>query len=529
MKKGLSITAFGLAVMAMSAGLFQTSGAAGIVSAETSIAGASFALDQYNMNSDTHDAVLELLFGNVQKEAETSSVETVQETEAAAQYAVANSGNYVRVRSIPATTDDATIIGKMYDGAVGTILGTVQGEDGTWYRISSGSVEGYVKADLFIAGTEDDPYIAEAFRIIGTVSSNTTGLYVRSGPSVETDPITLIGTGAQVVIIGEEGDFYQVQLDATCTGYVHKDYIDVIKTSAQAISLDEERIMAEQAYEDQLAQETQQAAETVTTPVETAPETAPQPETEPVNTPAETVPQTTPQPETEPVTTPVETVPETTPQPEPTPAPVVAVGVQAGYNGGVKYVGNTVSAAELTVMGVFSDGTTHPVDGWGCAQVGMALSEGTNTFVVVYNGFETSFTVEAVAQQPAAETDTNADLRSALVNYAMQFLGNPYVYGGTDLVNGTDCSGFTSGIYAHFGMSITRTSRSQAAAGREISLSDVKVGDLVFYTNLQTGVIGHVAMYIGDGKIIHAASETLGIIISDMYYRQPCKAVTFLN
>jgi cell wall-associated NlpC family hydrolase len=84
-------------------------------------------------------------------------------------------------------------------------------------------------------------------------------------------------------------------------------------------------------------------------------------------------------------------------------------------------------------------------------------------------------------------------------------------------------------IYEHFGISITRTSRSQAVAGREIALSDVQVGDLVFYTNIQTGEIGHVAMYIGNGQIVHAASETLGIIVSSMYYRQPCKAVTFLN
>lgn len=516
MKKGLKFTVLGLTVMAMSAGTFHTSGAAGIVDAETSIAGASFALDQFYINTETHDAVLALLFGGeAETQGETSETETtVQETAGATMYAVANSGNYVRVRSMPSTADDSTIIGKMYDGAVGTILETVDGEGGTWYHITSGSVEGYVRADLFIAGTEQDAFIADAFKTLGTVSANTTGLYVRSGPSVETDAITLIGTGTQVVITGEAGDFYQVQLDATCTGYVHKDYIDVVKTSAHAISLDEERILAEQAYEDQLAQST--------TPAETVPETQPEtaPETQPETAPAETA---------APETQPVQTVPETQPETAATQAPVVAVGVQAGYNGGTKYVGNTVSAAELTVMGVFSDGSTYPVDGWGCAQVGVPLSEGANTFVVVYNGFETSFTVNAVAQQTAPAADQNAELRSALVNYAMQFLGNPYVYGGTDLVNGTDCSGFTSGVYAHFGMSITRTSRSQAAAGREIALSDVKVGDLVFYTNLQTGVIGHVAIYIGNGQIIHAASETLGIIVSDMYYRQPCKAVTFIG
>lgn len=514
MKKGLRFTILGLTVMAMSAGTFQASGAAGIVDTETSIAGASFALNQYYMNTETHDAVLTLLFGDTETETEAeseaeSTESSAEEAAALTQYAIANSGNYVRVRSVPTTADDSTIIGKMYDGAVGTILETVEGEGGQWYHIVSGSVDGYVKADLFIVGTEQDAFVADAFQTIGTVSDNTTGLYVRSGPSVNTDAITLIGTGTQVVIIGEDGDFYQVQLDATCTGYVHKDYITVIKTSQQAISLSEERILTEQAYENQVVE----AAPVETAPAETAPaETEVQSE---AVQPQETTPAETPQ--------------ETAPTVAPAPEPVVVTGVQAGYNGGVKYVGGTVNAAELTVMGVFSDGSVYPVDGWGCAQVGMALSEGTNVFVVSYNGFETSFTVEAVAQPSAPAVDANSDLRAALVAYGMQFLGNPYVYGGTDLVNGTDCSGFTSGIYAHFGISITRTSRSQAAAGREIALSDVKVGDLVFYTNLQTGEIGHVAMYIGNGQIIHAASETLGILISDMYYRQPCKAVTFLD
>jgi cell wall-associated NlpC family hydrolase len=376
-----------------------------------------------------------------------------------------------------------------------------------------------------MTGTEQDAFVAEAFKTIGTVSSNTTGLNVRSGPSVNTDVITLISSGTQVVIIGEEGDFYQVQLDTSCTGYVHKDYIDVVKTAAHAISLDEERVQVEEDYESQAAEssEEQTEAEPETVPETAAPAVEQPQETVPEALPAETAPA-----ETVPETTPAETVPEETAA-ETTPAPVVAVGVQASYIGGTKYAGNTVSGAEISVQGVFSDGSVYPVDGWACAQVGVALAEGTNTFVVSYAGFETSFSVEATVQQTTVATDANADLRAALVNYGMQFVGNPYVYGGTDLINGTDCSGFTMRIYEHFGIGITRTSRSQAVAGREISLSDVQVGDLVFYTNLQTGEIGHVAMYIGNGQIVHAASETLGIIVSDMYYRQPCKAVTFLN
>ena len=109
----------------------------------------------------------------------------------------------------------------------------------------------------------------------------------------------------------------------------------------------------------------------------------------------------------------------------------------------------------------------------------------------------------------------------------MQFVGNPYVYGGTSLTGGTDCSGFTMRVYEHFGIDITRTSRSQAAAGREISASQLQKGDLVFYA--YNGVIGHVGLYIGNGQIVHAANPNTGITISSVNYTTPCKYVTFLN
>lgn len=109
--------------------------------------------------------------------------------------------------------------------------------------------------------------------------------------------------------------------------------------------------------------------------------------------------------------------------------------------------------------------------------------------------------------------------RQKIVDYAVQFVGNPYVYGGTSLTNGTDCSGFTQGVYRHFGVSINRTSREQANNGRSVSLDNVKPGDLIFYKNGST--IGHVALYIGDGKVVHASCERVGITISNMYYRTP--------
>ena len=111
--------------------------------------------------------------------------------------------------------------------------------------------------------------------------------------------------------------------------------------------------------------------------------------------------------------------------------------------------------------------------------------------------------------------------------YAKQFLGNPYVFGGTSLTNGADCSGFTQGVFAHFGITTGRSSRDQAVKGKQIDVSAAQPGDLLFYGS--GDYINHVALYIGGGQVIHASNSTTGIIISPYNYRTPCKAVTFLD
>lgn len=115
---------------------------------------------------------------------------------------------------------------------------------------------------------------------------------------------------------------------------------------------------------------------------------------------------------------------------------------------------------------------------------------------------------------------------SSVVAYAKQFLGNPYVYGGSSLTNGTDCSGFTMSVYAHFGYSLNRTSYTQVYNGRSVSMSSLKQGDLLFYNN-GGSTISHVAIYIGGGQIIHASTPSTGIIISDI--GSPCAARRIIN
>ncbi len=121
-----------------------------------------------------------------------------------------------------------------------------------------------------------------------------------------------------------------------------------------------------------------------------------------------------------------------------------------------------------------------------------------------------------------------SDVRVSLVEYAKQFLGNPYVWGGTSLTKGCDCSGFVLSVYKHFGVTLSHHSGSQAKEGTKISYSDLQPGDLIFYGNSR-GSINHVAIYIGGGQIIHASSPKTGIKISKYNYRTPLKYVRILS
>lgn len=126
-------------------------------------------------------------------------------------------------------------------------------------------------------------------------------------------------------------------------------------------------------------------------------------------------------------------------------------------------------------------------------------------------------------EAPATEDpSSSSDLGQQIASYAVQFVGNPYVYGGTSLTNGADCSGFVQSVFANFGIGLSRTAASQASGGTSVSLDSLQAGDLLFYSS--SGSIDHVALYIGGGQIVHAANSASGIIISNAYYSTPVAA-----
>ena len=137
-------------------------------------------------------------------------------------------------------------------------------------------------------------------------------------------------------------------------------------------------------------------------------------------------------------------------------------------------------------------------------------------------------TIEAKKAAEAAEAARKENLRKSIVEYALQFVGNAYVYGGNDPNTGVDCSGFSRYILSNTaGVYLSRTAASQSAQGRSVSADEARPGDLVFYSS--GGHVDHVAIYMGDGRIVHASNERVGITTSDMYYRTPVKIVNVLG
>ena len=118
------------------------------------------------------------------------------------------------------------------------------------------------------------------------------------------------------------------------------------------------------------------------------------------------------------------------------------------------------------------------------------------------------------------------DIQVEICEYARQFVGNPYKWGGTSLTKGADCSGFTMSVYKNYGVSLPHSSKAQSKCGTKVDLSEVQPGDLIFYGGNN---IHHVAMYIGGGQVVHAQSANTGIVVSSMHYNRPTKAVRVLE
>ena len=199
---------------------------------------------------------------------------------------------------------------------------------------------------------------------------------------------------------------------------------------------------------------------------------------------------------------------------------VVIVNAEDGLR--IRTAPSTDSACVTVVLEGTELEYVETVDGWHKVMIDNDEAYVSADYADVHETLETAVTLTELLYGQGV-----SDVRVDMVEYAKQFLGNPYVWGGTSLTKGTDCSGFTQSIYKKYGISISRTSRSQANDGTKISINQAKPGDLIFYS--QNGTINHVAMYIGGGQVIHASNPKSGIKISKYNYRTPAKIVRIIN
>lgn len=174
---------------------------------------------------------------------------------------------------------------------------------------------------------------------------------------------------------------------------------------------------------------------------------------------------------------------------------------------------------ELSIEDDFSDGADS------ISAFASALADKTVSEVQGYQEAKAEAARKAEEERKAAEA-ARLEKRQGIVDFALQFVGNPYVYGGTSLTNGADCSGFVMSVFAEFGYELPRVAAAQCSASEKKSVADIEAGDLVFYGE---GCIDHVALYIGDGKIVHASTAATGIKVSDYDYRAPAAVGSFVE
>lgn len=425
-----------------------------------------------------------LLFAN---SAAVYAEDTAPETEAASDvtgslaFAECDEAYYVNVRTEP-STDSGEVIGilKNHDSA---IIESV--EDDGWYKIKSGDVEGYVAAWLIKTGDEAAaiaPTVAYNYAVNNAVSLN-----VRSQADEGSDVVASLDEGAEAEIVADEGNWFKVALDSDTYGYVSKDYVEEKTDYPTAKTIDQ--MMSDTDAEKQAEEAADAASDSADASADQSGETAaPADASQTQETAAQTE----------------------APQTQETAAQTDASQTQ-----------ETAAQTDASQTQETAAQTEAPQTQETAAQTEAPQTQETAAQT------EAPQTQETAAQTEAPQTEASAPAASAtgeaVVAYASQFVGNPYVWGGASLTSGADCSGFTMAVFANFGVSLPHYAASQLSCGTQVSIDSLAPGDLVFFSSTG-GEIDHVAIYVGGGSIVHAANSKSGICYGSLNWMTPVAA-----
>lgn len=417
---------------------------------------------------------------------------------------------YLNVRET--ASPDADVIGKLQDGGACEIL-----DDSTeeWYHISSGGIEGYISAEYVLTGEKAREKAMEEAALRATITADS--LNIRKEPGTSAEVVGQALKGERYLVKSQEDGWIQIS-----SGYISDDYATVAYGLNEARKLDM-RSMVLNLYDnlgissvdsylnirsepredgDIIGKMTSKSAGEIL-------ETSEDGKWYKINS--------------GPVTGYVSADYILTGQAAKDEALQVAELMAIVSTDRLNAREQPTQDSKIWTQ--ISNNERYPVteqlDGW----VGIELD--TSTAYVSTDYVDVRYALpEAVKFSPL---DGNQSLRNKMVNYGLQFVGNRYVWGGNDPHTGADCSGFVKYVYSHVaGITLPRTSREQARQGTPIKSSQMRPGDLIFYAN-GGGTVNHVAMYIGNGQIVHAASRRSGIKISTWNYRTPYRIVNMLG
>ena len=424
---------------------------------------------------------------------------------------------YINVRS--EADENSEVVAKLYNDGSATVEET---EDNGWYKIKSGNAEGYVKAEYFATGEQAKEIADQVAYNVAVV--NAEALNIRTAPSEESDVIDVAEQSQELEVVDTSDDWATVALGNDVYGFIHPDYCEYKTYYPTAVTLEEEAAREEamrraeeakaQAAEEASYEEAADSGEEVSEDISYSEESV------------------SPDTSYDDVNVSPDTSYDDGSASTDTSYDDGSASTDTSYDNGSASTDTSYDNGSTGTDTSYDNGSTSPDTSYDNGSTGTDTSYDNGS-----TGTDTSYDNEGTGTDTSYDngntgTDTTTDssasdssLGQQIADYAVQFVGNPYVYGGTSLTNGTDCSGFTMSVMANFGIGLARTAADQSYGGTSVAISDIMPGDLLFYSD--GSGISHVALYIGGGQIVHAATESQGIIISNYNYDTPVCAARY--